>query len=62
MLVCKMLNVELVFKRLNTDRLHFRAQQRLCKSNKTFSVRADETYRGPHPMGVKERLMKRPVS
>ena len=46
-----MLNVECVFKmlttnrfkRLNTDRLHFRAQQSLCKGNKTFSVRANET-------------------
>ena len=65
--VCKMLNVKSVFKRLNTnrfkrlttnrfkklntDRLNFLAQQSLCKSNKTFSARANETYRGLHPQG-----------
>ena len=54
-----MLNINRLFKRLNinrlkrlnTDRLNFRAQQSLCKSNKTFSVGAVETYRGLHPQG-----------
>ena len=46
-----MLNVEWIFKRLNTDRLNFRAQQSLCQSNKTFSARANKTYGRLHPQG-----------